>query len=287
VKFDFIAAEDANTPRNVAFMCRMLDVSRSGYYAHLSQPMSARAREDFELVPLIHAEFRKHPRGCGSRMVHGALQAQGIHISRKRVVRLMAEEGLRCRLKRRFARTTISGPGRQVSKNVLRRRFAVGKRNVKWAGDITYLHTKRGWAYLAVVLDLGTRQVIGWNVATTLDEQLAVRALEMALRERRPPRKLVHHSDRGVQYTSFTYQQLLAKHGVVCSMSRKGNCWDNACVESFFSTLKRELPNDHVFDDAADVERYAFEYIDAYYNTKRPHSALGYRTPNDYERLAA
>lgn len=287
MKFDFIAAEDAHSSGNVSFMCRMLGVSKSGYYAHLARPVSARALEDLELVPLIHAEFRKHPRGCGSRMVHGALRTQGIHISRKRVVRLMAEEGLRCRLKRRFARTTISERGRRVSKNVLRRRFAVGKPNARWASDITYLQTKCGWAYLAVVIDLGTRQVIGWNIGTALDEQLAVRALEMALCERRPPRKLVHHSDRGVQYTSFTYQQLLAKHGVVCSMSRKGNCWDNACVESFFSTLKRELPNDHVFEDAADVERYVFAYVDAYYNTKRPHSALGYRTPNEYERLAA
>jgi putative transposase len=285
VKFDFIA-ENADQ-FDIVFMCRMLDVSKSGYYAHRERGISLHERGDLELVPLIHMEFRKHPRGCGSRMVHGALRNQGIATSRKRIVRLMAEENLRCRLKRRFVRTTVSERGRQVPRNVLRRRFKVGALNVAWASDITYMPTKRGWAYLAAVLDLGSRKVVGWNVGTTMENDLVVKALEKALVERQPPHKFIHHSDRGVQYCSHGYQQLLAAHGAVRSMSRKGDCWDNACVESFFSTLKRELPTDEVFEDVADVERAVFEYVESYYNTRRPHSALGYRAPNEYEQLTA
>jgi putative transposase len=284
VKFDFIVAESAHNQFGVRFMCRMLGVSPSGYYARLTRGISKRARDDLELVSLIHAEFRRHPRGCGSRMVLGALRCQGVATSRKRVRRLMAEENLRPRLKRRFVRTTHSDHGRHVPKNIVERDFSVGVPNTVWASDITYLHTKRGWAYLATVLDLGSRKVVGWNVETTLDDRLATRALDNALRARRP-KQLIHHSDRGVQYTSDAYQLLLSQHDAACSMSRKGNCWDNACVESFFSTLKRELPNDHVFDDLADVEHTLVAYIEGFYNTQRPHSALGYRTPTEYERL--
>jgi len=284
VKFAFIA-KNASKQLDVVFMCRMLDVSTSGYYASRTRRISQRQREDLELVPLIHAEFRSHPRGCGSRMVLGALRHRGVATSRKRVCRLMAEEKLRPRLKRRFIRTTHSDHDRQVAKNIVNRNFSVGKPNTAWASDFTYIHTKSGWAYLAVVLDLGSRKVVGWSVDSTMEERLVLRALDQALRERRPQGNLVHHSDRGVQYASNAYQKRLAQHGIVCSMSRKGNCWDNACVESFFSTLKRELPNDHVFQDVADAERTLFKYIEGYYNTRRPHSALEYRAPAAHERL--
>ncbi len=285
MKFDFVA-KNADC-FDVKFMCRELDVSRSGYYAYQSRGMSQREREDFALVPLIHAEFRKHPRGCGSRMVTGALRAQGYRISRKRVARLMAEENLQHRLKRRFVRTTQSKHQDRVSSNVLDRAFEVGESNKVWASDITYIHTKRGWAYLAAVLDLGSRSVIGWQVGPSLDEDLAIDALRNALERRAPAPGLIHHSDRGSQYAGHAYQALLAEHGITCSMSRRGNCWDNACVESFFSTLKRELPNDEPFEDWREVERAVFAYVDAYYNTRRPHSALGYRTPNEYEQSKA
>jgi len=287
VKFDFIAAENADQRFDVKFMCRELGVSTSGYYAYRKRSISRRKRDDLALVPLIHAEFHKHPRGCGSRMVVGALRAKGHAVSRKRVVRLMSEEKLRHRLKRRFVQTTQSCRERPAAPNVLDQRFEVGKPNRVWASDITYVHTRRGWAYLAAVLDLGSRKVVGWSVGPTMEQQLTLNALETALRERTPGRGLIHHSDRGLQYAGGSYQRLLSAHGVVCSMSRRGNCWDNACVESFFSTLKRELPNDHVFEDWREVERAVFAYVDAHYNTRRPHSALGYVTPNDYEERAA
>ena len=287
MKFDFIAAEDANNRFHVTFMCRELGVSPSGYYAYRNRGICDRKRDDLELVPQIHAEFRKHPRGCGSRMICGALRAQGIAVSRKRVVRLMSEENLRHRLKRRFVRTTQSRHNKRVANNVLDRAFEVGEPNKVWASDITYIHTKRGWAYLAAVLDLGSRKVVGWSVGPSMEEPLVLTALEQALRRRTPTPGLIHHSDRGTQYAAHAYQRILTENAMVCSMSRRGNCWDNACVESFFSTLKRELPNDHVFEDWREVERAVFAYVDAHYNTRRPHSALGYRTPNEYEQLQA
>jgi putative transposase len=287
VKFDFIAAENAHRRFTVSLMCSELGVSTSGYYAYSKRSISQRKCNDLALVPLIHAEFRKHTRGCGSRMVVGGLRAQGHSVSRKRVVRLMAEENLRHRLKRRFVRTTQSRHDKPVFKNVLDRSFEVGTPNKVWASDITYVHTKRGWAYLAAILDLGSRKVVGWSVGPTMEEHLPLAALQAALHDREPSTGLLHHSDRGTQYAGHAYQQLLATRGIVCSMSRKGNCWDNACVESFFSTLKRELPTDDVFEDWQHVERAVFAYVDAHYNTKRPHSALGYITPNEYEQRAA
>jgi putative transposase len=286
VKFSFIAAENAVGSFEVEFMCRHLGVSSSGYYAHLKRGVSERKRDDLELVPLIHAEFKKHMRGCGSRMVQGALRAHGRGVSRKRVVRLMSEENLRPRLKRRFVRTTQSRHDHPVADNILARSFAVGTPNQVWASDITYLLTKRGWVYLAVVLDLGSRNVVGWSVAPEMDDQLPSLALELALSARCPPAGLIHHSDRGAQYTGHTYQNLLAANGIACSMSRKGNCWDNACVESFFSTLKREWPADHLLEDWQAVERAVFAYV-SFYNTERRHSALGYIPPNEYEQREA
>jgi transposase InsO family protein len=287
VKFDFIAAENAHHQFDVAFMCRELEVSRSGYYASRTRGLCRRVLADLALVVLIHAEFAKHPRGCGSRMIQGALHQQGYSVSRKRIVRLMSEENLRHRLRRRFVCTTQSQHDKPVTKNILDRAFEVGEPNKIWASDITYIHTRRGWAYLAVTLDLGSRKVVGWSVAPSMTEDLPLTALRTAFLSQQPPAGLIHHSDRGTQYASHAFGRLLAQHGAVSSMSRKGNCWDNACVESFFSTLKRELPNDHVFEDWREVEHAVFAYIDAHYNTRRPHSALGYRTPNEYERLQA
>jgi transposase InsO family protein len=286
VKFAFIAAENASTQLGIGFMCLELGVSRSGFYASRKRGISQRKREDLALVPLIHLEFGKHKRGCGSRMVVGALRAQGHEVGRNRVVRLMSEEKLRHRLKRRFVRTTQSLHTFPIAENVLDRDFSVGASNQVWASDITYIPTNRGWAYLAAILDLGTRQVVGWNVGATMEEKLTLVALETALQSRQPPIGLIHHSDRGIQYSCRAYQHVLATNGIVCSMSRRGNCWDNACVESFFSTLKRELPDD-VFEDWRHVDRAVFAYVNAHYNTRRPHSALGYLTPNEYELQAA
>ena len=287
MRFNFIAAENAFGVFDVEFMCRQLEVSSSGYYAYLKRGLSKRKLDDLELVPLIHEEFRIHKRGCGSRIVQGALKHKGRSVSRKRVVRLMIEEKLRHRLKRRFVRTTQSRHDKPVAKNILARAFEVGEPNKVWASDITGIQTKAGWAYLAAVLDLGSRKIVGWSVASSMTEQLPLTALAIAISDRDPPKGLIHHSDRGTQYAGHAYQDMLSNHGMVCSMSRKGNCWDNACVESFFSTLKRELPNDYIFDDWAAVDRAVFEYVAAYYNTRRRHSALGYVTPNEYELRAA
>ena len=285
MKFDFIALEKAHFP--IEFMCRMLEVSPSGYYASRKRPVCKRRHEDRRLAELVQAEFAKHRRGCGSRMVLGGLRAQGHNVSRKRVVRLMAENGLRCRLKRRFARTTDSSHMNNVAPNLVDRHFEPGLPDKGRVSDITYHHTRQGWTYLAVVLDLGSRKVVGWHVGVTMEESLVLSALRQAAEARGPAPGLVTHSDRGVQYTSHEYRRLHDENGWTLSMSRKGNCWDNAVVESFFSSLKRELPNDEPFEDWRDVDRAVFEYIDGYYNTTRRHSTLGYLTPNEYEQQVA
>jgi len=285
VKFDFIAAENANQQFEVSFMCRELGVSKSGFYAYVGRGTTQRRSEDLELAALVTDEFRKHPRGCGSRMIRGALRARGHIVGRNRVRRLMKQEKLCHRLKRRFVCTTRSRRDDAFADNVVDRDFQPGARDRIWASDITYVPTRRGWAYLAVVLDVGSRRVVGWQVGTTMEESLVLDALRQAIEQRRPAPGLVHHSDRGTQYNGEAHRWLLAEHGMICSMSRRGNCWDNACVESFFSTLKRELPQDGLFDDVHHLERAVFAYIDAFYNTRRPHSALGYRTPNEYEQL--
>ena len=285
MKFAFIYEEKAFT---VAYMCRQLEVSRSGYYAWRDRGESARAIEDGELLPLIRAEFEKYPRGCGSRTAQGALRSAGHRVGRKRVARLMSDDNLRHRLKRRFVRTTDSAHKNRIAPNILKRSFDVGTPNKVWASDITYLPTKRGWVYLAVVLDIGSRKVVGWDVSPSMEQDLVLRALSAAIEHRRPGPGLIHHSDRGVQYTSDAYRSLLHDSAITCSMSRKGNCWDNAVVESFFGCLKREMPGDDVPEDWRDVDRRVFAYIASHYNSNRRHSALGYVSPNEYEqRLAA
>ena len=264
-------------------MCRLLKVSKSGFYAWRDRPESKRVRRDRELSALVEAEFKSHHRGCGTRPIVAELREQGQSASRRRIGRLLREAGLRHTLNRRSTRTTYADHSKRVAKNVLRRRFAVGAPNRVWASDITYLRTKNGFCYLAVVIDVGTRQVVGWRVGPTMEQELVLDALRDAIFEREPPPGLIHHSDRGVQYTSDAHRALLAEHQIVCSMSRKGNCWDNAVVESFFSSLKRELPNDLPFEDRQAADRAAFAYIAAYYNSRRRHSALGYVAPNKYE----
>lgn len=282
MKFDFIASEKAYFP--IEFMCRMLGVSPSGYYASRKRPPCERIRKDQDLLEQIHAEFERYPRGCGSRTILGALRAHGHRTSRKRIVRLMKCASLHCRLKRRFVQTTQSKHTAKISPNLVKRSFEPGPVDKVWASDITYMQTKLGWAYLAVVLDVGSRRVVGWSISTSMAEELTLSALRLALETRSPVRGLVHHSDRGVQYASDAYRTLLELHGAKSSMSRKGDCWDNAVVESFFSTLKRELPNEALFEDWRDLERALFAYVEGHYNTVRRHSSLGYLSPNDYER---
>jgi len=281
VKFALIDAEKANFP--VAFMCSELGVSRSGYYAWRARPPSARESEDIELGARVLDLHLGSERRYGSPRVHKALAAEGLQVSRKRVVRLMREHGLVARKKPRFVATTDSHHQLATAPNVLARRFDQPEMDRVWAGDITYLATAEGWLYLAVIIDLCSRRVVGWATSDSLETKVCLDALRDALQARHPAPGLIHHSDRGTQYASTEYRELLRQHGLVCSMSRRANCWDNACAESFFSTLKTELVRGRVFQTHAQAKLAVFEYIEGFYNRKRLHSSIGYCSPVDFE----
>ncbi len=271
----------------VALMCRVLGVSRSGFYAAQQRTLSQRAQTDQRLRLDIRAIHQRSRGTYGSPRVHAELRAQGIRCGRKRVERLMRADALRAKPRRRCRRTTMSSHAYPVAANVLDRQFAVtdaaGLDRV-WAGDITYVPTREGWLYLAVLLDLASRSVVGWAMQSTLDQSLTHHALQMAVLHRRPAPGLLHHSDRGVQYAATDYQRLLTTHGLTPSMSRKGDCYDNAVVESFFATLDWELIKDADWHTRAEARAAIFEYIEVWYNRQRRHSALGYLSPSAYER---
>jgi putative transposase len=281
VRFAFIQTEKACYP--VALMCRVLQVSRAGFYAWRTRPTAARTQQDQRLAIAVAAIYT-HSRGrYGSPRVHAELRQSGQRTGRKRVARLMRVQGLRARQPRRYRCTTDSGHGLAIKGNLLARRFAVVEPNTTWVTDITYLWTLEGWLYLAVILDLFSRRVVGWSMSESLQRQLALDALKMALTDRQPPRGLVHHSDRGSQYASLEYQQLLAQHGIIGSMSRSGNCWDNAVAESFFATLKIELVYQTQWNTRAQARSAIFEYIELFYNRRRRHSAIDYLCPDQFE----
>jgi len=282
VRFDFIAAKKASYP--VTVLCDVLKVRRSGFYAWRSREESDRAQEDTRLAVEVRAIYREHKGRYGSPRVWRTLRERGRRICRHRIARLMREQQLKARSRRRFVRTTDSNHNLPTPPNVLARAFKVPAPNRVWAADVTYLATREGWLYLAVVLDLYSRRVVGWAMSEHNDEPLTLAALRMALTQRQPDRGLVHHSDRGTTYASGTYQDVLARHGVVCSMSRKGNCWDNAVVESFFSSLKFECGDGEPFASRDSVRRQVTDYILSFYNPTRLHSYLGYRSPMEFER---
>jgi transposase InsO family protein len=291
VKYACIAEQQRDF--DVRLMCRLLGVSRSGYYAAQDRAargtVSARTRTDQRLRLAIRTVHRTSRGRYGAPRVHAELRDQGLRCGRKRVARLMRADALRGRSRRRGRVTTQSAHPHPVAANVLQRQFAPAAqpgRDRAWAADITYLPTRDGWLYLAVVLDLASRRVVGWCAAPQLDTTLPLRALESALVRRRPAGGLVHHSDRGVQYASAAYQAALARHGAQCSMSRKGDCWDNAVVESFFATLKTELAEEQgpgPWPSRAAAQRTLADYL-VWYNTERRHTTLGYRSPLAYER---
>ena len=271
----------------VVLMCRVLDVTRSGFYAWRKREPSERARKDQRLrieVRVIHRQSRGR---YGSPRIHRELQSRGERVSRKRVARLMLLEGLRGKKKRRFRVTTNSDHTYPVAPNLLARKFAVedvpGPDRV-WVADITYVPTREGWLYLAVILDLASRLVVGWSMGETLEAKLAIGALEMALQRRRPAPGLLHHSDRGVQYASNEYRELLEEQKAIVSMSRKGNCWDNAVAESFFATVEIELIEDADWDTRAEARSAIFEFMEAWYNRQRRHSSLEYLTPAEFDK---
>jgi transposase InsO family protein len=282
VRFAFIAAEKAAFP--VTVLCRILAVSRAGFYAAQARPVPGRARGDAQLaveIAAIHGESRQR---YGSPRVHAELRARGRGVSRKRVARLMRRRGLAARRRRRYRITTDSRHPFPVAANVLARQFTAPAPDAAWVTDITYIPTGEGWLYLAVILDLYSRRIVGWAMSDRLTRQLALDALGMALARRQPAPGLLHHSDRGSQYASGDYQTALGRQGIVGSMSRRGDCWDNAVAESFFATLKVELVHDALWPTRAAARTALFDYIEVFYNQQRRHSSLGFLSPLAFER---
>jgi transposase InsO family protein len=266
-------------------MCKALFVSESGYHSWRKRPPSTRAANELKLIRLIEKAHMGSRKTYGSPRVHAVLTSMGETCSKARVARLMKRYEIRAKTKRKFKATTNSKHNLPIAPNVLDRKFSPIAPNKVWAGDITYIWTKEGWLYLAVVLDLYSRKVIGWAMEPTMSRELALKAFRMAINQRHPTSGLLAHTDRGSQYASNDYQDLLSRWNIKCSMSRKGNCWDNAVSESFFGTLKQE----HVFfcDFATrdEARESIFEWIEAFYNRERLHSTLGFLSPEDYERV--
>ena len=281
MKFAFVDAEKASFP--VTALCRVLNVTRQGYYASISRGLSPRAQQEVALhdrVRQIHVESRGT---YGSPRVHKTLQSEGIACGKHRVARSMRNQGIKAREPRRFRITTVADAHYKHAPNTLDRDFSATKPNERWVTDITYIWTAEGWSYLSVILDLFSRRVVGWALGSTLETSLPLAALDMALSLRRPALGLLHHSDRGCQYTSAEYQLALRKRGIDVSMSRKGNCWDNAAAESFFSTIKTELVRRHTWTTRVELRAAVFDYIEVFYNRQRIHSSIGYKSPAQAE----
>lgn len=277
-----IDAEKANFP--VTLMCEQLDVTRGGYYAWKKRQRSERTQQDEVLKAAIKTSHERSRGTYGSPRIVDDLKEQGFEVGRRRVARLMREEGLTGTPVRPYKRTTDSKHNDDVADNLLERDFAVDAPNKAWATDITYVRTWEGWMYLAVVIDLFSRRVVGWATAAHMRTELALDALSMALGRRVPDAGLLHHSDRGSQYTSGAYRDALQAEGIVCSMSKKGDCWDNAVVESFFATLKKELIHRRPWATVTSARAAIADYIEFFYNSRRKHSTLGYLSPAAYER---
>jgi putative transposase len=270
-------------------MCKVLEVSKAGYYAWRARPLAARVQEDRRLRARIRVIYEETKGRYGSPRVYQELRALGLACGKHRTARLMRAEGLRAKSARRFRVTTQSDPAHPAAPNGLARAFAVPEPTAAaataapvWMADITYLPTGEGWLYLAAILERDTRRVVGWALRPHLGQELARSALEMALQHHPPAGRGMHHSDRGVQYASHAYSRRLAQAGFTLSMSRRGNCWDNAVVESFFATLTKELLVDGPFRTRDAARQAVFEFIEVWYNRRRRHSALGYRTPAEY-----
>jgi putative transposase len=282
VKFAFIHAEKASFPINT--MCRLLGVTRQGYYAYAVRGPSKRLVADIQLCTVIREVFAESGETYGSPRICEELRHRGVRVGKRRVERAMRGMGLQPVMPRRHARTTFRDETHATAPNKLARDFTAQRPNERWVTDITYVWTEEGWAYLAVILDLFSRAVVGWSIDATLSTSLPLAALESAVRRRRPGTGWLHHSDRGCQYTSVEYRKRLRELDVTVSMSRIGNCWDNAVAESFFATLKNELIHRRSWPNRHELRNALFQYIDAFYNTRRLHSSLDYKTPADFEK---
>jgi putative transposase len=265
-------------------MCNALDVSRSGYYAWRKRPESKRSRENRKLaaqIKVIHMD--KHKKVYGSPRIYKELDEKGISCSPNRVARVMKKEGIRAIVPRKFKATTNSKHNFPVAPNLLKQDFNVKEPNKVWLADITYIRTSEGWLYLASVMDLGSRRIKGWAMSNRMTQELTLDALNMAICNHPETTGIIHHSDRGVQYACNSYQKLLNDNGFICSMSRKGNCWDNAPMESFYHTLKTECVYRYSYNTRKEAKASIFDYIEIFYNRQRRHSALQYMNPCQYE----
>jgi len=285
MRFAFIRRHAGEYP--LGWMCQVLRVSMSGYYAWLRRPESRRSREDRRLLIEIRAIHRQSRRTYGSPRIYHELRERRLPCGRHRVARLMRQDGLEGTYRRRFRVTTYSQHRWPVAPNRLQRRFEVATVDTVWAGDITYIWTREGWLYLAVLLDLCSRRIVGWAMSSRLTRRLPQAALQMAIGRRRPQAPILHHSDRGSQYASNDYRDALADAGLLASMSRRGDCYDNAPVESFFATLKKELVAGEVFYTRRQAQREIVDYIEGFYNCWRRHSSLGHISPAAFEEKAA
>lgn len=282
MKFAFI--EEHLSAFAVALACQVLEVSRSGYYDWQKRPESNRARRRQEIAEKIHRIHQESRQVYGSPRVFQTLKARGESVCENTVADIMKEREIRAKSKKRFVPSTTDSRHQQpTAANVLDRQFQAELPNRKWVSDITYIPTDEGWLYLAGVLDLCSRKIVGWSMADHLRWDLVEDALEMAIARRRPAEGLLHHSDRGVQYACDDYQHLLQTHGMLCSMSRKGDCWDNAAMESFWATLKTELVHHQHYASREEARQSIFEYIEVFYNRIRLHSWLDYQSPEAFE----
>ena len=282
MKYAFI--ESGLSQYDVTSCCRVLGVSRSGYYQSRKRPPSDRARRFEELAVKIAVVHEENLRVYGSPRVYHALLARGESVCQNTVAKVMKQRHIRAKTKKKFVpRTTDSSHDQPVAKNLLNRQFEALLPNEKWVVDITYIPTDEGWLYLAGVMDLCSRRIVGWSMREHMQTELVREAMTMAIVHRRPGKGLLHHSDRGVQYASEDYRHLLELHGIEASMRGKGDCWDNACAESFWSTLKTELVNHQQYATREQARQSIFEYIEVFYNRKRLHSALGYQSPEAFE----
>ena len=273
-----------HTEFKVSRMCQLLEVSRSGYYEWRSRPPRAEVEAEQHVEAKVKHYFAQGRGTYGTRRIKYLLAQEGLQVSRRRIGRLLTQAGLRCKTRRKCKAPTAAGQAQTVAPNQLNREFTVQEPDTMYVGDITYLPTREGWLYLAVVLDLCSRAVVGWSMADHRRAELVNQALAMALCQRQPAVGLIMHTDRGSQYGADSYRQLLTQHGIQPSMSRKGNCWDNAVAESFFHTLKTELVYLEEFDTHEYAQTAVFEYIEVFYNRQRCHSANGYLAPLAYER---
>ncbi len=283
MKFEFVAAQKAHYP--VTELCNALEVSTSGFYAWSKREKSQRQVDDEGWLELITSIFKSSRETYGSPRIHAALKELGHKIAEKRVARIMRENGIVVSPVRAWrCITTKADPLNAVAPNELDRDFTATAVNQKWVTDVTFIRTGEGWLYLASMIDLYNREVVGWAMGESNDTTLTLNALDMALEFRNPPEGLIHHSDRGSNYTAKDYRKALSNRGIQCSMSRKGNCWDNAVSESFFATIKKELIHRFTFSTRREAAAAIFEYIEVFYNRVRKHSQLGYTSPAQFRR---